>query len=50
MNGIGCTAAHMRQQVREGEGRMPAFNASVLSDTQLEALLAYLVSTGGVTN
>ncbi len=40
----------MRQQIREGEGRMPAFNASVLPDDQLEALMAYLVSTGGVTN
>ncbi|MCB9661443.1 MAG: cytochrome c [Polyangiales bacterium] len=50
VHGIGWTAAHMRQQVREGEGRMPAFNADVLSDEQLEALMAYLVSTGGVTN
>ena len=48
-NGIGWTAAHMRQQIREGEDSMPAFAASVLSDEQLEQLLAYLQSTGGVT-
>ena len=49
VNGIGWTAAHMRRQVREGEDSMPAFSSSVLSDEQLESLMAYLVSTGGVT-
>ena len=48
--GGGWTAARMRQQVREGEDSMPAFGASVLSDEQLESLMAYLVSTNGVAN
>ncbi|MBK6578091.1 MAG: cytochrome c [Sandaracinaceae bacterium] len=50
VHSIGWTAARMRQQVREGEDSMPAFGASVLSDEQLESLMAYLVSTNGVAN
>ena len=49
VNGIGWTAEHMRRQVREGEDSMPAFSESTLSGEQLEQLLAYLASTGGVT-
>jgi mono/diheme cytochrome c family protein len=50
VHNISWSAARMRQQIREGEDDMPAFNTSVLSDEQLEALMAYLVSTGGVSN
>lgn len=50
VHGIGWTASHMRQQIREGEDSMPAFSASTLSDEQLESLMAYLVSTNGVAN
>ena len=50
VNDIGWSPARMRQQIREGEDSMPAFSASVLSDEQLESLMAYLVSTNGVAN
>lgn len=46
--GIGWDPAAMRQQVREGEGRMPAFGEDEISADELEAMLAYLVSIGGV--
>ena len=39
---LGWTAAHMRQQIREGSGRMPGFDASRLSAEQLESTLAFL--------
>lgn len=45
---LGWTAAAMRRQIREGEGRMPAFSVSRLSDADLESLLAFLVTIGGV--
>lgn len=50
VSGIGWTAAHMRQQIREGEGRMPGFSATDLDAATLEALLAHLVTTGAVQN
>ncbi len=46
--GIGWDPAAMRRQIREGEGRMPAFGEDKISADDLEALLAYLVSVGGV--
>ena len=49
VHGISWTPAQMRHQIREGERRMPAFNTTVLPAEQLEALMAYLVSTGGVS-
>lgn len=47
---LGWTPAHMRQQIREGSGRMPGFGESNLRADDLEATLAYLVTIGGVTN
>ncbi|MFO0697033.1 MAG: cytochrome c [Polyangiales bacterium] len=38
----------MRRQIREGQGRMPAFTPQDLDATQLEALLAYLARMGAV--
>lgn len=45
---LAWTPAHMRRQIREGEGRMPGFDASQLSAEDLEDTLAYLVSIGAV--
>ena len=42
------SAARMRQQVREGSGKMRPFSANRLSDEDLEHLLAYLGSIGAV--
>jgi mono/diheme cytochrome c family protein len=36
-------------QIREGDGRMPAFDESRLSAAQLEELVAYLTTIGTVT-
>ena len=38
----------MRQQVREGERKMPAFGEDKISTRELEALLAYLKTIRGV--
>jgi mono/diheme cytochrome c family protein len=46
---IGWTPERMRQQIREGGGDMPAIREERLSATDMEDLLAYLVSTGAVT-
>lgn len=40
--------AEIRQQVREGSGKMRPFSAKRLSDEQLEQLLAYMDSIGAV--
>jgi mono/diheme cytochrome c family protein len=40
--------AEVRQHVREGKGRMPAFSTAELSDVDLEAILAFLVTKGAV--
>ena len=45
---IGWTPERMRRQIREGSGGMPAIGPTRLSDTDLEAVLAYLVTTGAV--
>jgi mono/diheme cytochrome c family protein len=45
---LAWTPAAMRRQIREGEGRMPAFNASRLNDDDLEAVLAHMVTIGAV--
>jgi len=42
------TPAKLRQQVREGSGRMRPFSAKRLSDEDLEALLAYLQTINAV--
>ncbi len=46
---LGWTPERMRQQIREGGGGMPAIRESRLSAADMEDLLAYLVSIGGVT-
>lgn len=48
LDGLGWDPARMRQQVREGEDDMPAIRESRLSDDDLEAILAYMTTTGGV--
>lgn len=45
---LGWEPAAMRQQVRRGQGRMPAIGASRLSADDLEAILAYLATIGAV--
>src|SRR5690554_1712560 len=42
--------AQLRQLVREGQGKMPGFNDEKISHEQLEALLAYLDTIGGVSH
>lgn len=46
--GIGASASQMRFQVRSGGDDMPAFDASKISDDDLEALVAYTVTLGAV--
>lgn len=48
LEGLGWTPGEVRRQVREGEGQMPAFPASRVPDADLEAVLAYLQTIGGV--
>lgn len=50
LEGIGWEPGAMRQIVREGRGRMPAIGESRLSADELEALLAYMVTIGGVVD
>lgn len=42
--------AEVRKVVREGQGKMPSFGEEKISHEQLEALLAYLDTIGGVSN
>ncbi len=46
---IGWTAERMRRQIREGEDEMPAISAERLPDADMEAVLAYLVTIGAIT-
>ncbi len=46
---LGWSAAAMRRQIREGGDGMPAISASQMSDAQMEAVLAFMVTNGGVT-
>lgn len=39
----------MRQQIREGSGQMPAISETRLSPEDMEAVLAYMQTIGGVT-
>lgn len=45
---IGWTTERLRQQIREGSPNMPAIHAARLSDADMEAVLAYLQTIGGV--
>lgn len=47
---LAFTAEHMRRQIREGGGSMPAIGESRLAADELEALLAYLVTIQAVTD
>lgn len=42
------TVERMRQQIREGSGQMPPIPESRLSDDEMDALIAYLGTVGGV--
>jgi mono/diheme cytochrome c family protein len=44
----GWSPERMRRQIREGDGEMPAIGTTRLPDDDMEALLAYLVTTGAV--
>lgn len=48
--GLGLDPAHMRQQIREGSGRMPPMRENRVSNEDLEASLAYMVTIGAVTD
>lgn len=50
LNGIGWTAERLRRQIREGSGGMNAIPASALSDSDMEAVLAYMVTIGGAVD
>lgn len=49
LENIGWEASRVRQQVREGAGQMPPVRESRVSPDDLEAVLAFLVTIGGVT-
>lgn len=49
LEAIAWEADAMRQQIREGGGRMPAILESWLSSPDLEAVLAFMTTNGGVT-
>ncbi len=42
------TVDHMRRQIREGSGQMPPIPERRLSDDEMDALIAYLGTVGGV--
>lgn len=42
------TPARLRQQIREGSGRMKPFPETRLADDEMEAILAYLASINAV--
>jgi mono/diheme cytochrome c family protein len=46
--GIAWSAGAVRQQVREGSDEMPPFNASRISDDDLENILAHMATMGAV--
>lgn len=50
VNNLGWTPEHMRRQIREGSGGMPAIRETRLSAADMEAVLAYLVTVGGVAD
>ena len=50
LNDLGWTAGRVRQQVREGSGRMTALSAERLSDDDLEAVIAYMTTIGAVSD
>ncbi|HJL19488.1 MAG TPA: cytochrome c [Sandaracinaceae bacterium LLY-WYZ-13_1] len=49
LDDIGWDPARMRHQIRQGSGRMPALPLDQLSDEDMEAALAYMVTIGAVS-
>jgi mono/diheme cytochrome c family protein len=49
ITGLGLAPAKLRWQIRSGLDDMPAFGPDKISDTNLEALLAYTETFGTVT-
>ena len=49
LENLGWGSGAMRQQIREGSGGMPPVPADRLSDEDMEHVLAYLTSIGGVS-
>lgn len=47
---IGWTPEQLRRQIREGSGGMNAIPPARLSDEDMEAVLAYLVTTGAAAS
>ena len=47
--GYNWSPGQMRQQIREGNRLMPPVLPSLVSDEQMEAVLAYLSVTGAIT-
>lgn len=47
---LGWEVARMRHQIRNGGDGMPPIDAEQLSDEQMEAVLAFLVTNGGVVD
>jgi len=48
LQNIAWEPGRMRHQIREGSGRMPPISTNRVSDEDMEAILAYLVTIGGV--
>ena len=46
---LGWSAPAMRRQIREGGDGMPAIGPDQMTDEQVEAVLAFMVTNGGVT-
>jgi len=50
LNGIGWSPERLRRQIREGSGGMNAIPIAALSDPDMEAVLAYMVTIGGAVD
>lgn len=50
LENLGWDAARVRQQIREGSGRMPPIRETRVSAEDMEAVLAYLATIGGVVD
>jgi mono/diheme cytochrome c family protein len=50
LENLGWDPARVRQQIREGSGRMPPIRDTRVSAEDMEAVLAYLATIGGVVD
>ena len=50
LDGIAWEAPRLRQQIREGSAHMPPISERRLSDSDMEDVLAYMVTTGGAVS